>query len=207
MGYRISLYCTPKEQVDAIRELTYKDVVETDYEILKQLKGELIKYDTLANVLDTGREEELNLCTRIFNNYLDFECEQSFFTISKDQLKKIIYYICQHNNYEHMKNRDVDYDKKEVGKWYKEQFWFVDERFDDERFDVSLRTLCVDHQNKTNEWKTYTDENGDTKCFNVDLDSKWFVTDAWTYEYYVFNLVHLYKIFDWEHNYLVAIGG
>lgn len=202
MGYRISLYCTPKEQVDAIREITYKDVVETDFDILHQLEGELIKYDTLANVLDTGHEEELNLCTRIFKNNLDVECEESFYTISKEQLKNIIYYICQHNNYEHMLDRDVDYDKKEVGKWYKERFWFVDERFD-----VSVRSLCVDHQNKTNKWKTYTDKNGDTKCANVDLDSKWFVTDAWTYEYYVFNLVHLYKIFDWDNNYLVAIGG
>ena len=202
MGYRISLYCTPKEQVDAIREITYKDVVETDYEILKQLKGELIKYDTLANVLDTGREEELNLCTRIFNNKLDVECEQSFYTISKDQLKNIIYYICQHNNYEFMKTRDVDYDNKEVGKWYKQQFWSADERFD-----LSVRSLCLDHQHKTNNWKVRTTEDGDTKCFNVDLESKWFVTDAWTYEYYVFNLVHLYKIFDWDNNYLVAIGG
>lgn len=202
MGYRISLYCTPKEQVDAIRKITYKDVVETDYEILKQLKGELIKYDTLANVLDTGREEELNLCTRIFNNGLDFECEQSFYTISKDQLKKIIYYICQHNNYEFMKNRDVDYDNKEVGTWYKQQFWPKDKIFD-----LSVRSLCLDHQQKTNNWKVRTTEDGDITCFNVDLDNKWFVTDAWTYEYYIFNLVHLYKIFDWEHNYLVAIGG
>lgn len=198
MGYRISLYCTPKEQVDAIREITYKDVKETDYEILKQLKGELIRYDTLSNVLDTGREEELNLCTRIFNNNLDVECEESFYTISKDQLKNIIYYICQHNNYEHMVERVVDFESKEVGDFWKRYGL---------PFESAVSDICTYYKNNANHWKVRTTEDGDAKCINVDLDSKWCITNGWTYEYYVYNLVYLYKIFDWEHNYLVAIGG
>lgn len=204
MGFRISLYCTPKDQVDSIRNITDKDVKESDYEILNQLKGELIKYDTLANVLDRGDSEEKNLCTRIFNNKLDVECDCTYHTISKEQLKNIIFFICEHNNYEYMSERVIDYDKKEVGKFYTRNYCFPD----DIAFEIGLRSLCRDYKYKCREWKTKVNvDNGEFGCPNINLNDKWFITDSWAYEYAVFNFVYLYKIFDWENNYLVAIGG
>lgn len=203
MGYRISLYSTPKQQVDAIRDITDKEVNETEYDVFNELTGERIKYDTLANVLDTGYEEENNLCSRIFKNRLNAEEDMSFYTISKEQLKNIIYYICQHNIYEFRQSKIVDYENRKPSEWYR-RFSTGD---DSVLFEASVRTLCNDYEFQTNHWKVRTNEDGQTTCLNVNLDDKWTITDGYSYDFYIFNLVYLYKVFDWENNYLVAIGG
>ena len=59
MGYRISLYRCPKNYVDEIWDTTNEDI-ENDDGILDLPRYELIKYDTLANVLDTGEEVKNN---------------------------------------------------------------------------------------------------------------------------------------------------
>lgn len=202
MGYRISLYCTPKEQVDAIRNITDKEVNETDGDVLNQLHGEFIKYDTLANVLDTGYEEKYNLCSRVFNNRLSWEDDCSYYTISKEQLRNIIMYICENNNYKFLNSRCPDYENKEPGEWYKNRTYLNSDLFDE-----NLKDICRDYKYNTESWKTYQDENGNIECRNIDLENKWFITNIWSYQYCVLNFVYLYKIFDWEHNYLIAIGG
>ena len=93
MGYRISLYRCPKKDVDEIRDITNEDVEKSGWGVFDVLKQEQIKYDTLANVLDTGKEVENDLCSRIFTNRLDAEDDQSFYTISKEQMLNIIEYI------------------------------------------------------------------------------------------------------------------
>lgn len=41
----------------------------------------------------------------------------------------------------------------------------------------------------------------------INLDeSRERITDSWSYEYAIFELVRLYKIFDWENNDLVLVG-
>ena len=42
---------------------------------------------------------------------------------------------------------------------------------------------------------------------NLDLNNKWKVSDGYTYEYLIFDLIHILKIFDWEKDELVCIGG
>ena len=53
MGYRISLYRCPKKDVDEIRDITNEDVEKSGWGIFDVLEKDQIKYDTLANVLDT----------------------------------------------------------------------------------------------------------------------------------------------------------
>lgn len=42
---------------------------------------------------------------------------------------------------------------------------------------------------------------------NVDTNDKWTISGGWSYEYLIFDLIHILKIFDWENDVLVAIGG
>lgn len=41
----------------------------------------------------------------------------------------------------------------------------------------------------------------------IDLDeNRGRITDSWSYEYAIFELIRLYKVFDWENNELVLVG-
>ena len=198
MGYRISLYRCPKKDVDEIRDITNEDVEKSGWGIFDVLKKEQIKFDTLANVLDTGTEVEDGLCSRIFTNKLDVEDDQSFYTISKEQMLNIIEYIRKNNIYDYMMSHTVDYDKKEIGEGLKTTTW-----------DDAVRQVCIDARSDASLWDNYWIGDDGTKHYmNIDLsDNKWWISDGMSYKYAIFNFIHILKCFDWDNDYLVAIGG
>lgn len=199
MGYRISLYRCPKECIDRARDYTDEDYYK--YGIGDQL--EKIKYDTLANVLDTGMEVKNNLCSRIFNNTLEVEVDQSFYTISKEQLKNIIEYIRKNNIYDYWMDHTVDYDDKQMSENLKKYLWM------NPSWENAVRHVCLEARFDAESWGNgYKDENGEMKYFNIDLsDNKWWISNGSTYRYAIFNFIHILKCFDWDNDYLVAIGG
>ena len=203
MGYRISLYRCPKKDVDEIRDITNEDVEKSGWGIFDVLKKEQIKFDTLANVLDTGKEVEDDLCSRIFTNKLNVEDDQSFYTISKEQMLNIIEYIRKNNIYDYMMSHTVDYDKKIIGEGLTGKFGeYV-------TWDDAVRLVCIDARSDASLWDNYwTDDNGTKHYINIDLsDNKWWISDGMSYRYAIFNFIHILKCFDWENDYLIAIGG
>ena len=202
MGYRISLYRCPKKDVDEIRNITNEDVKKSGWEIFDVLKKEQIKFDTLANVLDTGKEVEDGLCSRIFTNRLDAEDDQSFYTISKEQMLNIIEYIRKNNIYDYMMSHTVDYDKKEIGEGLNP--YGITTTWND-----AVRQVCLDARFDASLWDNYwTDDDGTKHYMNIDLsDNKWWISDGMSYKYAIFNFIHILKCFDWDNDYLVAIGG
>lgn len=203
MGYRISLYRCPKKDVDKIRDITNEDVEKSGWGIFNVLEKEQIKYDTLANVLDTGKEVENGLCSRIFTNRLDAEDDQSFYTISKEQMLNIIEYIRKNNIYDYMMSHTVDYDKKIIGEGLTGKFG---ERA---TWDDVVRLVCIDARSDASLWDNYWICDDGTKHYmNIDLsDNKWWISDGMSYKYVIFNFIHILKCFDWDNDYLVAIGG
>lgn len=201
MGYRISLYRCPKKDVDEIKDITNEDVEKSGWGIFDVLKKEQIKFDTLANVLDTGREVEDGLCSRIFTNRLDAEDDQSFYTISKDQMLNIIEYIRKNNIYDYMMSHTVDYDKKEIGEGLNP--YGITTTWND-----AVRQVCLDARFDASLWDNYwTDDDGTKHYMNIDLsDNKWWISDGMSYRYAIFNFIHILKCFDWENDYLIAIG-
>lgn len=201
MGYRISLYRCPKEYIDKVRDYTNEDFYE------KGLDGEMeeIKYDTLAHVLDTGKEVENNLCSRVFNNRLNIEDDQSFYTISKEQLLNIIEYIRKNNIYEYGMTHTVDYDdeNKEICKDLKIELWR------DPSWENAIRYTSLQARHDVESWNHYwVDDDGTKHYINIDLtDNKWWISNGMTYRYAIFNFIHILKCFDWENDYLVALGG
>ena len=203
MGYRISLYRCPKKDVDEIRDITNEDVEKSGWGIFNVLEKEQIKYDTLANVLDTGKEVENGLCSRIFTNRLDAEDDQSFYTISKEQMLNIIEYIRKNNIYDYMMSHTVDYDKKIIGEGLTGKFGeYV-------TWDDAVRLVCIDARSDASLWDNYWIGDDGTKHYmNIDLsDNKWWISDGMSYKYAIFNFIHILKCFDWDNDYLVAIGG
>ena len=202
MGYRISLYRCPKKDVDEIRDITNEDVEKSGWGIFDVLEKEQIKFDTLANVLDTGKEVENDLCSRIFTNRLDAEDDQSFYTISKEQMLNIIEYIRKNNIYDYMMSHTVDYDKKEIGEGLNP--YGITTTWND-----AVRQVCLDARFDASLWDNYwTDDDGTKHYMNIDLsDNKWWISDGMSYRYAIFNFIHILKCFDWENDYLIAIGG
>jgi hypothetical protein len=52
--------------------------------------------------------------------------------------------------------------------------------------------------------------NGYTKDFNINLakDKDTFgISDSWMYKYAIFDMIEIYKYFDWENYLMVVYGG
>lgn len=202
MGYRICLYRCPKKDIDPIRNITNK---EFDYgKVYEIIEKEQIKFDTLAFVLDTGKEIEENLCSRMFTNELDIECDMSFYIISREQLLNIIEYIRKNNIFDYMWSHTVDYDNKEIGENITGKY-----SWEKPTFEEAVRKVCLDARFDARMWNNYIiNDDGSKKYTNIDTsDNKWWITNGFSYKYCIFNFIHILKCFDWENDYLVAIGG
>lgn len=202
MGYRISLYRCPKKEVDAIRNVTDEEF--NDKNVLDILEKDRIKYDTLAWVLDTGDEEKNNLCSRIFTNQLEIECDMSFYTISKEQLVNIIEYIRKNNIYDYMMSHTVDYDKGIIGDAITGKYSWEKPSWED-----AVRKVCLDARFEARTWADgWKDDDGTMHYMNIDLtDNKWWISNGMSYKYAIFNFIHILKCFDWDNDYLIATGG
>ena len=210
MGYRISLYVCPKEYVESIKDITEEEY-ETNPDIIDGLKNELIKYDTLANVLDTGNEIKDNLCSKLFTNRLEIEYDMSFYTISKEQLLNIIEYIRKHNIFEYLWFHTVDYDQKKFYEDLSESktYKYSNSLYKCSKFEDAVRESCIDARFDARLWNNYyVDDNGIKRYTNIDTtENKWIISNGMSYKYFIFNLIHILKIFDWDNYCLIAIGG
>lgn len=56
------------------------------------------------------------------------------------------------------------------------------------------------------EWHVRDLENKGIDVLDTDINDKFHLTTSWTYEYTMFELIHLYKTIDWEKYYLIWLG-
>jgi hypothetical protein len=59
-------------------------------------------------------------------------------------------------------------------------------------------------------WKSEWEnpEQGRISYSEIDLsNNKWKVSGSWSYKFGIFDLIHVYKIFDWENDMMVVYGG
>jgi hypothetical protein len=204
MGWRISLYCVPKETADK-----YKDITQEEYDacgdVIDELEKEKIKYDTLTDVMCSDTEG--NFSTKFFKNELDIESDMYFGTISKEQLLNIIEEIRVNHIIKWFDGRKVDKDK--LGEsWVNPSYRYVkNEPWTPEE---AMRANQGEWNFKADTWKYCWDGDNGTPHYynmNIDMDNKWEISGGNTYEYLIFDLIHILKIFDWENNILLCIGG
>jgi len=196
MGFRFSLYCVPRETVEK-----YQNITSEEYEsngVYDELTKEQVKYDTLTDIL--MHDSQGKFADRLFNNKLDIECDLSFVTISKEQLLNIIEEVRVNHILKWFDGRRIDNDTELGSEWKKGQ-----------DVEKALRANQGEWNWKADRWKaSWFDEDKGINSYlniNIDTNNKWIVSGGWSYEYLIFDLIHILKIFDWENDVLVAIGG
>lgn len=199
MGYKHYLYAIPKSQVTEIQACkTANDLTEfakrhnypydkdngwpSLYKIGKELY-ELGKYSEIGFNLESERppvftSEELK------ERYSD----DGFALLTKDDFKSIIEFYRQKIISWFKSLLEIKDSSKFTAEYTKEQYWF--------------EMLKGEVQDKIDAWSG--------KYFGIspiDLDeSRERITSDWSYEYAIFELVRVYKIFDWENDELVLVG-
>ena len=205
MGYRISLYCVPKTVVNKYREYKEEDY-EKDDDFLDNLEKDTVKYDTLTDVISLDNDGRFS--TRLFKNRLSVEDDMYFGSISKEQLLNIIEEV--RNNYVSKWFNDRVVTDKEIGETFKNPtalYLMKDEPWTSED---ARKANQMEWNHKALLWKShFTNKNGEEHYpnINVDIKNKWIVSGSGLYEYTIFDLIHILKIFDWENDELICIGG
>jgi hypothetical protein len=59
-------------------------------------------------------------------------------------------------------------------------------------------------------WESEWENHGQERLSYSEIDlsnNKWKVSGSWSYKFGIFDLIHVYKIFDWENDMMVVYGG
>lgn len=199
MGYRHYLYAVPKKQVAEIQACqTTKDLTEFakrhgyPYD---EDDGWLSLYKVGKEVYELGKHSEIGF---------KLESERpSVFT--SDELKE------KYSDYGFALLTKDDF--KSVIEFYRQKIieWFQSLLNPDES-QVTAPKLSKEER-KHLEWKYEIKDKLDAwsgkyfGIFPIDLnDDKERITGDWSYEYAIFELVRVYKSFDWKNNELVLVG-
>lgn len=182
MGYRNYIGRMSKEAYLDNKDLTVKELCEKFED-----KGDIDEYDGEKFYYFSGRDLPTYEELYELGKWCDFEIEdfkETFFTKWEDgdcefsvATKELLLAIIEHY-------------RKRVEIGYKEQL------------EKTPEELKVDINRKIREW------GGDKweMCpFNLDLENETIVR-SWLYEYAVFDLVRIYKTFDWENDVLIYSG-
>ncbi len=204
MGFRTSLYRVSIETVDKYRNVTQEEFDKNYDEIYDNFHKECIKSDTLTDIICEDTDGELS--TKLFTNKLEIEDDLLFATVNKEQFLKIIEKV-RLKIIDWFDGRKVDVDKDgnyKLGKSWKEKYM---SNFTPEK---CLQANQGEWNRKGDKWqyKWHNEDNTDGYLtINLDMNNKWIISDDWSYEYCIFDLIHILKIFDWDKSVIVAIGG
>lgn len=204
MGYRHYLYAIPKKQVAEIQACKTNDdwcnlaerygyKVDWDccddgngwfspYKVGRELY-ELGKYSEIAFKLESERPS-LFATEELKGKYSDY----GFALLTKNDFKAVIEVYRQKIIDWFKSLLEIKDSNKFTAEFTKEQYW--------------LEMLKREVQDKLDSWSG--------KYFGIspiDLDeSRERITSDWSYEYAIFELVRLYKVFDWKNDDLVLMG-
>ena len=68
--------------------------------------------------------------------------------------------------------------------------------------------LVKEWEREIREWEhTYLSDGGEKCYFNIDLSDRKLVSGSWMYKYAIFDMIFIYKTFDWENDLMVVYGG
>lgn len=73
--------------------------------------------------------------------------------------------------------------------------------------DFDSLNLVSEWEHEIREWESEFIENGETNYFNIDLSDRNMVSGSWKYKFAIFDMIFIYKTFDWENDLMVVYGG
>lgn len=204
MGYRHYLYAVPKKQVSEIQACKTNDDLckfaenygyKVDWDYCDDGSGwfspykigtdlyELGKYSEIAFKLESERPS-LFTSEELKERYSDY----GFALLAKDDFKVVI-----------------EAYRQKIVEWFTYLLNPDESRIDSNKLSKEERKhLEWEHEikDKLEKWSgKYFD------ILPIDLnENRERITGDWSYEYAIFELVRLYKVFDWENNEIVLVG-
>jgi predicted heme/steroid binding protein len=184
MGYRTYIAPMPRSEYEMMKDFT-KD------ELLKYKNAEEDGYVGVYNITqkaiyEFGKYTEFD-DSKFFKPFFtnkdlqdDFTSEQDFWVVEKDYLRHII-----------------EFYKKLVQDFYTELLSGITHNNSAQIYSVKSQELYNHVRSNATEW---------LQLSPFDLDKGDAVTTSWKYEYSIFELVRIYKSFDWENNVMVYYG-
>jgi len=195
MGYRTYIGSLPKEEHEKIKNLTIEEFYTfRGKKLTPELDDYIGVYDVVTKRLfEFGKYTEFDdkkFYKPVFLNdetQKEFNAESDFWIVEKDYLKHIIdHYTEKVKSYYNDLIKDVPYDAREFELPKEKQI-----------------QMAAHIQSMAREWGLLGFGLID-KPFNLDEGDS--ITTSWKYEYETFELVRIYKTFDWENNIMIYYG-
>ena len=192
MGYRLRLGQIAKSEKEKFAGKTYEEAeaMMGDDESLYYPKAHTELYQI-------GKYVDFSEGTQPFYDFDIYEATESEFLImDKVGLKLIIdsYHEKIHDNFKEM-HAYVTASEEER------------QRMDEEAFYHGGDRIANHFREKADEWTIGGQLGGRILPYRLDEeDPDGEITGSWSYEYAIFNLVYIYRNFDWENNYLIYSG-
>ncbi len=197
MGYRNYFYIAEKEKVNKFLSLSHEDQVKVTAEMARNQYNdpvfaqerveEYIEWNNLGSweTRDYLEAEEIHGCGKYFDYNIQKEIVKDSIDLSNSDeelyfnVKPEALIICA----EHYKDKSAKY-------WHN----LIDTENDLEVLKERLRSLVRELDYKH------------LDVLNTDPKNKFNITNSWDYEYAMFELVHLYKLIDWDKYSLIWCG-
>lgn len=207
MGYRNYIGFIPKKEYNKIKKLSREEMYKLKGEDLED--GYVSPHDLVTGLYEFGKycDFETNGLTKPFFKNKDYqnyiEGDNEFYVVQEDFLQKVFenytekvkaYYSemvtpIWRNESEFLKSVKVDYGSKN-----RYSFDFSKITLEEQ---TALYEMLNHIRNMSMEWTHLTP-------YNLNKDPE--ITTSWKYEYGIFELVRIYKTFDWKKNVMVYYG-
>lgn len=190
MGWRVSFYKADKDKPVIITRAvddgeTYNDI---------KINGEQIMYDQGTNVWC-----DLSHCNDEFKKEikcLQEDSDRDFFSITKEGFKMII--LAYREKVIDMLKKQIDVHKNPNLK-DTEDYWGFDGNI--------LRSM----EDELKTWElSWVREDGSNWYENIELNKpkgEFGISGSWKYKYAIFDMIEVYKYFDWDNYTMVVYGG
>jgi hypothetical protein len=189
MGYRNYIGSLPRAEYDFIKSFTKEELFKYKNQSLEEDDdGHIGVYDVASKELyELGKYSEVGgvkFFSPVFENeelQKYFDDEHDFYIVNKEFLKHVIEHYTQ-----------------KVKDFYSKLLKGIEHK-DSDKIDSKKAYELYEHiRGNASEWLQLTP-------YNLDNDSDE-ITTSWKFEYSIFELVRIYKTFDWENEVMIYYG-
>jgi hypothetical protein len=184
MGWRVSLYKADKEtplNIEYTEGCKYPEV---------NINGEQIAYDCATDAWCYLKDNNEEFKKEIVNLYENPDCD--YYTISKEGFKMLA----------------LEFRRRIIN--HLEKIMYVHEHPDEKDSIKYWGTDTLEDYVKgeliywKSEWDGY---DGEKEYSELNFKNPFLVSGSWQYRNAIFDMVHIYKVFDWDNYSMVVFGG
>lgn len=179
MGWRVSFYKADKDK--PIKFIT-EECGDGETYTYAEINGECVANNHGTEFwIALKRDEEFQKEIKCLHEHPD--CD--YYSITKEGLKRIILAY---------RERIIEYQKQAL-----------QNEKDSKLYEDTPRSLI---EGELREWEnSYKDKDGNIHYFCIDLYDNQRVSGSWLYKYAIFDMIYVYKNFDWDNYTMVVFGG